>query len=357
MLDSATALATQLSRVIAEQIAGMGVPIGHWLGLSGYRVVDLESEDFRLSLDGFRSLALDAQRLSGQPALGLLVGARLGMQAHGTLGYAAASSRSVREVLTLLQRYLGSRITLVGLGVEQGAAGVEVALEERVPLGAIRTLVLEGVLCSVKNVLQDVTIGACEVRRVHFPFPDPGYGAQAERLLRCPVHYNHDRAALILPNEVLDIPLRTSDPRAFRAAEALCRRELHALQERQSWEARVQRLLLETRVGFPSLEETASRLHITPRTLHRRLSAEDTSFRAILDEMRHRIAIDQLSNGASTVEEVAYILGYSDSSNFRRAFRRWTGRPPTSFRTPRREGPSPDNTTHRSGHRDPKRSR
>lgn len=332
MVDTTTALAVQYVRLIAEQLERMGVPLEHWLGLSGLRPAQLIDERFVLDVPTFRSLSLDARRLSGEPALGLLVGERLGVEAHGALGYAAMNSRTIREVLDLIQRYIGLRIALLTLSVEVHPDQVRVVLTERLPLGNIRALVLEGALCSVKNVLQDVSTGACEVQRVAFPFPDPGYAAQAESLLHCPVHYDQGWTGLVLSPRVLDLPLRMSDPRAFRLAEELCQRQLLAIEGRRSWVARVQRVLLETRVGFPSLEETARRLHVTPRTLHRRLAAEGSAFREVLEELRHRSAVDQLASGEATIDEVAYILGYSDPANFRRAFRRWTGMAPSEYR-------------------------
>jgi AraC-like DNA-binding protein len=134
-----------------------------------------------------------------------------------------------------------------------------------------------------------------------------------------------------LSHRMLDLPLKTSDPRAFRLADAMCERELLRLHAGRSWVARVQRILHETRVGFPSLHQTARQLHVTPRTLHRRLTAEGTSFRAVLDDVRHRAAVEQLRSGEATIQEVAYLLGYSDPANFRRAFRRWTGSPPSAY--------------------------
>ncbi|MCO4772530.1 MAG: AraC family transcriptional regulator [Deltaproteobacteria bacterium] len=313
----------------------MDVPLDHWLGLSGLRPEQLDDEGFLLDLPTFRSLSLDARRLSGEPALGLLVGERLGVQAHGALGYAAMNSRNIREVLDLIQRYIGLRIALLALSVEIGGGEVRLVLQEFLPLGDIRALVLEGAICSIKSLLQDVSMGACQVQRVVFPFPDLGHASQAEALLRCRVEYDQGWAGLTLSPEVLDLPLKMSDPRAFRLAEELCQREVLALEESRSWVARVQRVLLDTRVGFPSLEETARRLHVTPRTLHRRLVAEDSSFRMVLEDLRRRSAVDQLRFGDASIEEVAYILGYSDPANFRRAFRRWTGMPPSRYRASR----------------------
>jgi AraC-like DNA-binding protein len=335
VFQASTAIAVPYVRLIAEQLRRMGVSLPHWLELSGFGPGDLAREDFVVDLASFRSLALDARRLSREPALGLLLGEAMGVQAHGALGHAAMSSQSVREVLALIERYLGLRIALVGLRVDEGVDEARLVLTELMPLGEVRTMALEGVIGSIRSLLSDVSMGVCEVQSAHFPFEDPGYAPLAETLLRSPVRYQQGWAGLSLSPRTLDLPLKTSDSRAFRLADELCGRELLRIQERQSWEARVRRVLLETRVGFPTLEETARRLRVTPRTLHRRLVSEETSFRSILEDLRQGSAIEQLSSGEASIEEVAYILGYADPANFRRAFRRWTGVPPGRFRSQR----------------------
>jgi len=332
MSVAAPALAVSYVRLIAEQVERLGVPVELWLGPSGITLDQIADASFSLDIQTFRRLALDALMLTDEPALGLRLGERWGVQAHGALGYAAMSSRSIREVLALIQRYIGLRVGFLTLAVEAHPREVRVVLTEILPLGDVREMVLEAVVSSIKGVLEDVSMGACEVEAVAFPFPAPGHAAYAASVLRCPVRYDQLWTGFALSPRMLDLPLKTSDPRAFRLADEMCQRELLHLQARRSWAAQVQRVLLETRVGFPSLEQTARQLHVTPRTLHRRLVAEGSSYRAILDDLRHRTAVEQLKAGHATIQEVAYILGYSDPANFRRAFRRWTGGPPSSAR-------------------------
>jgi len=332
MIDASSPLAVPYVRLIADQLGRMGVSLPHWLGLSGISREELAHEDFTLDLSVFRSLSLDARRMSDEPALGLRVGEAMGVQAHGALGFAAMNSRTIREVLTLVQRYLGLRIAMVSLHLEEGKDHARVVLRELLPLMDVREMALEGVACAVRNLLGDVSMGACQVKSVSFGFADPGYAPLAQTLLRAPVRYGQSWTGLSLSQRMLDLPLKMSDPQAFRLAKDHCSRSLLQVENRRNWEARVQRVLLNSRVGFPSLDETARRLRVTPRTLHRRLVVEQTSFRAILDNIRHRSALEQLTDGDASIEEVAYILGYSDPANFRRAFRRWTGGPPSAVR-------------------------
>ncbi|MCB9792511.1 MAG: AraC family transcriptional regulator [Alphaproteobacteria bacterium] len=332
MSANTPALAVQYLRLIGEQVGHVGVDVDAWLALSGLTRAQLMAPDFALDFMAFRQLTLDAVMLTREPGLGLLVGQRLGIQAHGALGYAAMSSRTLREVLALIQRYLVLRISLLTLEVQQQPGEVRVVLTELLPLGDIRPMVLEGVVCTIKNVLDDVSMGACEVQGVCFPFEAPEHAAHAEEILGCPVRYDQPWVGFTLSPRVMDLPLRMSDPQSFRLAEELCRRELVELEASRSWAARVRRVLLEKRSGFPSLQATARRLHVTPRTLHRRLVEEGTSYREILEGLRRRMAVDQLQSGRSSIEEISYILGYSDPANFRRAFRRWEGVAPSRWR-------------------------
>jgi AraC-like DNA-binding protein len=330
MPSSPTTLARSYVLLISEHLQRMGASVDHWLALSGLTRDELHDDAFTLDIETFHRLAVDARLLTGEPALGLRLGERWGIQAHGALGVAAMSSRSVRELLALIQRYIGLRIAFLSLRVETHGGEARAVLREILPLGQVRGMVLEAVVSSIKCVLDDVSMGVCQVTAAAFGFPAPAYADDAAAVLGCAVRYGQDWTGLALPERMMDLPLKTSDPRAFRLAEQLCQRELLEVQASSSWVARVQRVLLESRVGFPSLAQTARQLHVTPRTLHRRLVHEGSSYRVILDDLRHRTAVEQLASGHATIQEVSYILGYSDLANFRRAFRRWTGGPPSS---------------------------
>ena len=96
--------------------------------------------------------------------------------------------------------------------------------------------------------------------------------------------------------------------------------------------AQVRRVLLEKQNGFPSLQVTARLFHMTPRTLHRRLVEEGTSYRELLDGVRRMLAVEHVKSGRLGMDEIAYRLGYTDLANFRRAFKRWEGVAPSVYR-------------------------
>jgi AraC-like DNA-binding protein len=320
-------------RQFAEQLRIMGKSPGDWLEQCGVDTQQLDEPNFQPGYALFSRLIERALQLSDEPALGLLVGERLLVNTHGILGFAALQSESLRQAIALLERYLAVRTTLVSLRhVHDAEAQQEhIQLIPRYPLGPIERSVLEAVMLAIKNVLDATTLGNVRLQQVSFPFPAPGYAQLAQAMFNCPVTYAQPWAGFTFASALLDQPLRMADPAAFREAELICQRELRKLGETTSLGARIRRLMLEKHNGFPSLIVTARLFHLTPRTLHRRLLDEGTSFKQILEEVRHSLAVEHLKAGHLSVEEIAYSLGYNDVANFRRAFKRWEGVPPSGY--------------------------
>ena len=318
---------------IVLQVAACGVDVGQWLAPAGLSAGSLEqlAQDFPLPL--FERLLREALELTREPALGLLVGQSLQLQTHGYLGYAALSSGSLRQALGLFGAFTRARLSLLDVVVEERGEAVRVRMVERWPLGAAQRPVLEAVAMAVKNILEAITMGSSPIDLVSFSFPAPSYADFAGQLFGCRVRYGSRWAGFTLPNRGLDKPLRAADPLAFREAVNICERELARLATTESFAGRVRRLLLEQPNGFPSLPVCARLLQVTPRTLHRRLLDEGTSFREILEELRSQLARDYLQLGRLSFQEIAYRLGYRDIANFRRAFKRWEGEPPVVVRT------------------------
>jgi AraC-like DNA-binding protein len=325
-------------RYLGEFVAPLGVDVPQLLARSGLGTVQLADPSYRVSWPVFRQLVVDALGMSREPALGLLAGQRLTLSTHGVLGFAAQNSDTIRQALGLIERYLLLRTTLLSVHHEvlpardHQPAEVRVILTENWPLDEVRRPVHEAVVLALKNVLDHLTMGSCKISEVAFAFARPSYGELAEGLFKCAVRYNQPWTGLSLPLELLDVPLKMADPAAFAEAAQICQRELDKLEVGPALATKVRRVLLDQHNGFPSLVVTARLFHMTPRTLHRRLQEEGTSFAAILEDVRHMLALEHLKSDRLGVEEIGYLLGYTDLANFRRAFKRWEGVPPSLWR-------------------------
>jgi AraC-like DNA-binding protein len=148
---------------------------------------------------------------------------------------------------------------------------------------------------------------------------------------------------LIFDSDSIERHLDTGNPELARQSDAISSRYLARI-ERFNIVARVREVLTRRlRDREPSQEEVAEILNVSARTLQRKLGDGGTTFKEILDETRHALALAYLSAPQHSVSEVTYLLGFSCSSSFTRAFRRWTGLSPSDWRarSASRDLPSP----------------
>lgn len=335
MPEPLATLPLQYIRSIGDQLQRMGIDVAAWLAESGLSQAWLSDARSTVDLTQFNRLVVQSVAISGEPAIGLLVGERLLASSHGLLGYAASSSSTLRQAIGVFERFVRLRAPFLTVSLAERAGQARVIVEETLPLGAAQHSVLEAVVLTVKNMLDSISLGACRVVRVAFPFAAPNYKLLARQMFGCDVAYGQTWAGIVLPTNVLDVPLRMADAQAFEQAAAFCQRELDKLRANESMAARVRRLLLEKQNGFPSLQVTARLCHLTPRTLHRKLLSEGTSYRALVEEVRYQLAVEHMRAGHFSIEEIAYTLGYTDLANFRRAFKRWAKVPPSVYRRTR----------------------
>lgn len=330
-MSAPVTLPTYYLRQVIEYVEQTGVATTPWLQHSGLTPQRLSEPVLTLPFSEFHQWLHEAVLLVGDPAVGLLIGSRLQAGTHGVLSYAAMSGGSIRQVVDLLEKFIGLRENLIAISLHERGDDVEVRFTENFPLDDVRRPVLEVVIVAVRNLLDFVTLGGSNMRYVAFPFAAEGSEELAHSLLGCPVRYEQDWAGFVLPLNIIDKPLRMADPAAFQEAARLCAEDLDKRHGSETLAARVRRLMLQGQSDFPTLEFTARVFHMTPRTLHRRLEDEGLTFRVIQEEVRHALAVQHLKAGKLSIQEIAYALGYTEIANFRRAFKRWEGVPPSAY--------------------------
>ncbi len=332
MKDADLYLPSQYVQQIADQITRMGARLPDWFQRLQAPGPTGELEVQHLSLTDFRRLVLEAIRLTGDDAFGLLVGERLLVNSHGMLGYVTSQSVTAREALELIARYFPLRTSLVLVSLELTHDRARLCMREHLHLGDAARPVLEAIVLTMKNLFEYVTMGVCRVSAAAFTFDEPAHSHLARDLFGCDVLYQAPWNGFELSLAQLDKPVRASNPQALIQAVQRCQEELSRLARKQGVASRVRILMLEKQSGLPSLQVTARLLNLTARTLHRRLIEEGTSYRDILESVRQQLAIDHLRNDQLSLQEIAFMLGYGDPANFRRAFRRWTGEAPSLYR-------------------------
>ena len=168
---------------------------------------------------------------------------------------------------------------------------------------------------------------------VHVTHPDPGYRSEYERIFRAPVHFASSVNALVMDEAWLNRTIRTQPRYVFgiltRHADTLIAR----LDDAKTMRGQVEAVLLPVlHTGASGVEAVSARLGIGRHTLFRRLKAEGTTFEKVLDELRRRLALEYLRGQKVSVNETAYLVGFSEPAAFSRAFKRWTGMSPGEAR-------------------------
>src|SRR5262249_30987135 len=164
-----------------------------------------------------------------------------------------------------------------------------------------------------------------------FP-PPPGGVRRYEEVFGVRPEFDAPEHGLAFESALLDRPLPQADAHAANLAEKECRRPVEQRLPRARLARQGRRRPPGRPQAPPDLAEVAGMLHLSPRTLRRRLTDEGASYRTLLGEVRGTLAQEMLLDGRLTVEEVAHRLGYAETSSFTHAFRRWTGQGPRAHR-------------------------
>ncbi|MEM7436976.1 MAG: AraC family transcriptional regulator ligand-binding domain-containing protein [Myxococcota bacterium] len=292
----------------------------------------LEDDRF-ISFEQFARLARRGRELTGEGWLGLDVGRSMQVSSHGPVAYAMIASRDVGQALDLAARYASLRMEVAELRIERKAERVELHLEDRVGWGDLAEYVSSTILGSVTLLLETVSGGNLPDARMFLAHTRPAWENEyASRLRGISLTFDAGRYVLDLPASFLATPCITADPAAYEQALRLCER---AAAQRSAGDDFVQRVLdslLECEGEYPSLSETASALHVSDRTLIRKLKAQGTSYQNLLDDVRQELTVWYLKHTDLSIESIAVRVGYRDPSNFSRTCKRWFGTTPSAIR-------------------------
>jgi AraC-like DNA-binding protein len=287
----------------------------------------------RYPVSGLTRLWRAAVKATGDPCIGLEVPRYVQPATMHALGLSIMASETLYEALLRSARF--SRIITDAANVEvieQGATviaifhappGVDIAQEGYD--GFMATSVHTGRLISLNEQLAPLSV---DLRRAP---PEKGAERYAA-FFKCPVHFNQPQNRIVYPLEMVQAPLPMANAQLVRqndqvVAEYLARfdRDHLAHQVRDQ-------IIKRLPTGEPGQNVVARALHLSLRSLQRKLSSEGTSFSDLLEETRRELASQYLKQSRIALCEITYLLGFTDQSNFTRAFKRWTGVAPGEFR-------------------------
>lgn len=306
---------------------------------SGIDLADLEDQDNRVPLAKYIALMRAGQELAGDPALALHFGEAYDMAELTIVALIGQACETVTDAASELERF-GRLIIDVEVDDPKGRRLIFSREGEKLWLVDTRKNPNEfpeltessiaRMVCSSRRVPGAKPL----IKEIHVTHKAPPYRVEYDRVLQAPVVFESDRNAILMTD---DSVLRMKNPAPSRyvfgvlseRAEAL----LKSLEDSKTTRGRVESLLMPTlHTGEARMEVIAVKLGFSRQTLFRKLKAEGVTFEKVLDELRHKLALDYLSGKKVSVNETAYLVGFSDPAAFSRAFKRWTGASPRTMR-------------------------
>lgn len=315
-----------------DLLAEFGQDAGAVLSRAGIAPETFDHPEGSLGYRDAGRLLAQCVAATGCGHFGLLVGQRCSLATLGLIGRLAGTAPDVRTGLRELEHYLPvfDRGCTISLRTEDQSA----VLSAGIAVTGIESVdqVYDLILAVSFNTLRELC-GACwSPTLVTLPHRAPADAKPFSRFFRTDIRFDAPEAAIWFNSFWLDRSvagaLSAARPRLLSGAEAV-----RGMLDMTTGE-RVRR---ELRAALPARwlteEEIASRLSMDASTLRRRLAREGSRFRGILDELRMETARHFLTTSELDCGDISLLLGYSEASAFARAFRRWSGRPPSAWRS------------------------
>lgn len=311
-----------------------GVPKEALLGPLGADSALLEDADAHVPFAWVHHVWTEAPRLTGDPAFGLHVAESIvGRRAH-VIDYVCAHGRCPRNIFESIQRYqrLLMSHTRFHLDVADGVATFSHPREPvvgRARPAAVDDFVVAQWLLRVRGRSER----GFPLRRVTFQHEAPDDTSEHARIFQAPVEFGQACDSIVFDADLLDLELQGADPTLMvilhRHADALLAR----MPEPTSTADALRRHLIElSPAAEADIERAARALAMSERSLQRRLSDENTSFKAVLDDVRRDLALAYLRDPRLSIADVGFLVGFGEASAFSRAFRRWTRTSPAEWR-------------------------
>jgi AraC-like DNA-binding protein len=293
----------------------------------------LSRNDIGLSVTSqYRFLELAATEANDQ-LLGLHVAAEMDIRAIGILFYLAGSARTVAEVLENLARYSRTNNEALVVEISRRKDEVILAIRHAQESDEPHRQFFELLALWLVRTLHAQTNRHFNLLRVTFTHARNSDLREVHRLLQCPVHFAQAVDSWVLRARVMDLPIVSADSHLL---EILTAHADHLLAERHSisgLQSMVENQLVELLPSGESRTATvAQRLGMSTRSFTRHLAEEGTTFGEILERLRKRLAFQYLADNRMSLQQITWLLGYSEPGAFTHAYKRWTGTTPRRVR-------------------------
>ncbi len=322
--------------VLDDLLSSEGINTERLLAGTQIRPDLIRSSETRVSRDELVAVYKNACKLTQHPGrLALSAGGRLRLASYGMYGFAMMTSPNFRHALDFSIRYhqLASPTVLMSLSVDDDDEVAVMRLQDVLHIPELHVFNLELQFSLVQSLSRDMVSDDLCFESISTTYAEPKYAALYQDFFGCPVYFGQHANEMRFKEWWLRQPLRNASAVTADLTQKVCDQVLASMAPREGAAEAVKSLLNQNLREYHNIERIAGRLRMSSRTLRRRLTEEGVSFQDLQRDARQRFAIAYLRETNMSIEDIADQLGFSDAANFRRAFKQWTGRVPSSYRS------------------------
>lgn len=322
--------------IIHQTLCTYGINADEVFEKAGIEFKNINRPEVRITGRQYARLMIEGTNASGDPNFVLRTAQFIQPSCFNALGFALFSSRTIRNFLERLENYYSFLTTTEDCEFINDPLEPRLifATHQDVPENRINTVFLIGSLIWINRMIQLMYGPQFRQNRVTVPqgLKNDRFNDEFEAYFNCPVDYGADHYGLVFNPEDIDQPLPTANAALAQQNDEIIL-NIIARMEKADVPTRVRSKLLEMLpTGEYSKAVIARELGFSVRAFHNKLAEADTSYQDILDETRLTLATQYLRQQHYSIGDVAFLLGFSDFSNFSRAFKKWTDQTPTNYR-------------------------
>jgi AraC-like DNA-binding protein len=327
-------VAAGLARGLMELAVSKGASRAELAARSGIAAEDLADVDRRVPFASYVALMRACQQLANDPALALHYGETNDMAQISVVGLIAYACETMVEAMAQMNRYGRLVVEVDGpkerfsVAYKDGGFWAVDHREQPNDFPELTESTFARMICAPRR------FGVTQLAQaVHVTHLAPVYRAEYERIYGAPVTFEAGWNAVLLDAQWMNHQIAVQPRYVFGILSDHADTLLKRLESSKSTRGRVESLLMPIlHKGEARMETIAAKLGLSRQTLFRRLKGEGVTFEKVLDELRRQMALDYLGARKVSVNETAYLVGFSEPAAFSRAFKRWTGKSPRDVR-------------------------
>ena len=321
----------RVSTTLPRKLEELGLSPRTVLRQAGLPIGLFSLDRILVSTEEFFALHRGIAEASNDPGLGLKLGTEERVERYDPVRIVAISARSFHDAVERLSRYkqltCPEEIRLLKRGNEFAVQFVWLLAHEKEPPLLVDVCFAWIVAMAHRGIGRPLSPKRVEFQRA------PAHREMYEAHFRCPVKFKANQNALIFSKADIELPFVTYNADLLATVAPQLEAELARQVAEKTFSEQAKGILKQLLAGqCPGVQDLARELHVSTRTLQRRLTEQGISFQRLLGEARRELARHYLLHSSLELNETAYLLGYEDANSFFRAFHHWEGTSPRQWR-------------------------